>query len=184
MENFTRILLQVIQWQRRRRVEVGYGNVDDDGNNGGTTRSKKANNKVWILKTPQTIETLEYRDQAFASEKPRYILTHRDSVGAFKSGLVMLAYLFTSHQEFPKDPEAFARWMVERNKWVAQRMLPRNLAKTLPDFETRVLNVDFRNYMKDPVEIAMECSKFAGLRADDEGELEILKEDKQTIYMY
>jgi len=142
MEEYTQLLLKIIQFQR-----------------GG-------DKKIWILKTPQMIETLEERSSLY-SKNSKIIFTHRDGNSMIKSMVIMIIYVMRGYSTSQFNPKKIGKFWFDRFSWVSnEKLLKKNINKFI-SIENQY-HVRYEEFMKDTLGVVMNITKFTGLPVSNE----------------
>lgn len=120
-----RRMLQLLQWQKRRR---------------GEPRER------WLLKTPAHLGYLD----TLLSEFPdaRVIHVHRDPIEVIPSGASLNWTLWRMHAD-DVDPAEVGRQWLERMAWATRRALA--VRDRLPDEDRRFVDSRYRRVTEDPI---------------------------------
>lgn len=118
-------MLQLLQWQKRRRGEVA---------------------RRWVLKTPAH---LGYLDTLFATFPDAHVVQmHRNPLDTIASGASLNTTLWRLYSD-AVDPAVVARQWLERMAWATRRGLAARAA--MSDAERRFTDVGYRAALTDPL---------------------------------
>ncbi|KAH9258062.1 hypothetical protein BASA81_003625 [Batrachochytrium salamandrivorans] len=117
--------------------------------------------KMWILKSPQNADQIGPKSKVYPNAQ--FVFTHRKSFPVMQSWVGMLAYTLGVHCDFTQvDYSEFAEDLIAHQQWSQERILPENVRKHF-NASSKLLNVYFDEFMRDPVSIALEVARHAGL---------------------
>jgi len=136
VEEYTKLLLQVIQYQR------GSGP------------------KTWILKSPQNSELLYAKAKVFPDAI--HVFTRRNEREVLESLVAMLSYTNKVFNTADQDLAVLAKFWIKRQSYINKVILAQhNIDRLVP--RNRQLFVEFQEFIKDPVEVLEEILDVAGL---------------------
>jgi Sulfotransferase family len=143
MESYVKLMLKVVQYQR-----------------GGEQ-------KLWILKSPQNADQLGPKTRVY--QDSAVVLMHRESVPVISSMVGMVCYTVGVFCDTTKvDYRALARLWVDHQRWsLVEGLSPENVL-TYVEPLSKLMNIRFQDFMKDPVDMALRVAKHAGLSVNDD----------------
>jgi hypothetical protein len=145
MERYTKLLLQVIQFQR-----------------GGTS----SRSKTWVLKSPQNAELLYAKAKVYPDAI--HVFTERDYLEVVKSLVPMLSLTSTVFCDGQRQNySALARFWVKRQAFVIRNKMSQEAIDSLVRRDRQVF-LPFAVFMRDPVEAALGVIDKAGLEGGEQ----------------
>ncbi len=120
-----RRMLQLLQWQKRARGEVG---------------------ERWLLKTPVHLGYLDTLVSVFP--EAQIVHTHRTPLETVPSGASLNATLWRMYAD-EVDPARVGRQWLERSAWAARRALDARARDARE--QSRFVDVDYRSLVADPI---------------------------------
>jgi hypothetical protein len=135
-------MLQLLQWQKRRRGDV---------------------RERWVLKTPAHLGYLETLFAAFPDA--HVVHMHRNPVETIASGASLNATLWGMYADAVDESEVGRQWF-ERMQWATQRALAARAR--MPNASDRFTDVWYRDAVSDPVSQAERVYAAVGLELRDD----------------